>query len=187
MKTSCATRVCRACVDETACVAEQYLTLRTGCERHGRKNPLPFPYFRAVTYRQSAPDFLIRERQEFKEEGHSFNPRTAREKGLAAYGQTAGCPSFLPPRRVPRRSRRPQTANSSAEVQRKTFRPSGTNPPAAVRVPRSAGAEKEPPGKDEPRAQFVHPRSACAEKTAAAFGQKERQKKNFCLFVQKYT
>ena len=43
VKTICATRVCRACVDETACVAEQYLTLRTGCERHGRKNPLPFP------------------------------------------------------------------------------------------------------------------------------------------------
>ena len=44
VKTSCATRVCRACVDETACVADQYLTLRTGCERHGRKNPLPFPF-----------------------------------------------------------------------------------------------------------------------------------------------
>ena len=29
-----------------------------------------------------------------------------------------------------------------AEVQRKTLRPSGANPPAAVRVPRSAGAEK---------------------------------------------
>ena len=28
--------------------------------------------------------------------------------------------------------------------------PSGTNPPAAVRVPRSAGAEKEPPVRDEP-------------------------------------
>ena len=38
----------------------------------------------------------IRERQEFKEEGHSFNPRTARKQGLAAYGQTAGVPSFLP-------------------------------------------------------------------------------------------
>ena len=44
VKTSCATRVCRACVDETACVAEQYLTLRTGCERHGRKNPLPYSF-----------------------------------------------------------------------------------------------------------------------------------------------
>ena len=41
---------------KTACVAERYLTLRTGCERHGRKNPLPFPIFEAVTYRKSAPD-----------------------------------------------------------------------------------------------------------------------------------
>ena len=31
---------------------------------------------------------------------------------------------------------------SPAEVQRKTPRPSGSNPPAAVRVPRSAGAAK---------------------------------------------
>ena len=99
--TSCAALLCRACEDFPVCVAVMYLTLRTGCERHGRKNPLPFPYFRAVTYRQSAPDFLIRERQEFKEEGHSFNPRTAREQCLAAYGQTAGVPSFLPLRRVP--------------------------------------------------------------------------------------
>ena len=35
--------LCRACGDETACVAERYLILRIGCERHGRKNPLPFP------------------------------------------------------------------------------------------------------------------------------------------------
>ena len=39
--------LCRACGDKTACVAERYLTLRTGCERHGRKNPLPFPLFRS--------------------------------------------------------------------------------------------------------------------------------------------
>ncbi len=31
--TSCATRVCCACVDETTCVAERYLTLRIGCSR----------------------------------------------------------------------------------------------------------------------------------------------------------
>ena len=36
-----------------------------------------------------------------------------------------------------------------AEVQRKTLRPSGTNTPAAVRVPRSAGAEKKPPVRGE--------------------------------------
>ena len=40
--TGCATRACRACVDFPVCVAVMYLVLRTGCERHGRKNPLPF-------------------------------------------------------------------------------------------------------------------------------------------------
>ena len=39
-----ATLLCRACLDEITCVAVMYLTLRTGCERHGRKNPLPFPF-----------------------------------------------------------------------------------------------------------------------------------------------
>ena len=48
--------------------------------------------------------------------------------GVQRGRKTAGCPSFLPPRRVPRRSRRPQTANPPAEVQRKTLRPSGANP-----------------------------------------------------------
>ena len=38
---------------------------------------------------------------------------------------------------------------SPAEVQRKTLRPLGANPPAAVRVPRSADAEKEPPRQGE--------------------------------------
>ena len=47
--------------------------------------------------------------------------------GVQRGRETAGVPSFLPPRRVPRRSRRPQTANPLAEVQRKTFRPSGAN------------------------------------------------------------
>ena len=40
--TNCATRVCCACVDLITCVAVRYLTLRTGYERHGRKNSLPF-------------------------------------------------------------------------------------------------------------------------------------------------
>ena len=75
--------LCRACEDFLVCVAVMHLTLRTGCERHGRKNPLPFSYFGAVTCRQSAPDFLIRERQEFKEEGKPqvslpFCPRRGR-------------------------------------------------------------------------------------------------------------
>ena len=61
--------------------------------------------------------------------------------GVQRGRKTAGCPSFLPPRRAPRRSRR-SGGESLAEVQRKTLRPLGPNPPAAVRVPRSAGAGK---------------------------------------------
>ena len=132
--------------------------------------------------------------------------------GVQRGRKTAGCPSFLPPRRAPRRSRRPQTANPPAEVQRKTSRPSGTNmltqfahpgfpvqkrsrpsgsnPPAAVRVPRSAGAAKgaarqgrtrlrqfvcpgQPmqkrsrPSGTNPPAAVRAPRSPCAEKAKA--------------------
>ena len=76
--TNCATRVCCACADPPTCVAERYLTLRTGCSRgrtpkvvrpQQRKNPLPFPYFAAVTCRQSAPD-PPRERGDSQEGGN---------------------------------------------------------------------------------------------------------------------
>ena len=47
---------------------------------------------------------------------------------------------------------------SPAEVQRKTLRPSGANPPAAVRVPRWVGAEKEcRPDRANTLTQFAHP------------------------------
>ena len=84
--------------------------------------------------------------------------------GVQRGRETAGVPSFLPSAVGAARSRRPQTANLPAEVQRKTprpsgsntltqfahpgfpvqkrSRPSGANPPAAVRMPRSAGAAK---------------------------------------------
>ena len=77
--------------------------------------------------------------------------------GVQRGRKTAGCPSFLPTavgtassppraRRIPALRR----AQLPAEVQRKTPCPSGSNPPAAVRVPRSADAEKEPPVRGEP-------------------------------------
>ena len=77
-QTVCATLLCRACLDEPICVAVMYLTLRTGCSRgrtpkvvrpQQRKNPLPFPYFAAVTCRQSAPD-SPRERGDSQEGGN---------------------------------------------------------------------------------------------------------------------
>ena len=42
--TNRAALLCRTCEDFPVCVAVMYLTLRTGCERHGRKNPLPFSF-----------------------------------------------------------------------------------------------------------------------------------------------
>ena len=75
---SCAALLCRACKDFPVCVAEHYLTLRTGCSRgrtpkvvrpQQRKNPLPFPLFAAVTCRQSAPD-SPRERGDSQEGGN---------------------------------------------------------------------------------------------------------------------
>ena len=86
--------------------------------------------------------------------------------GVQRGRKTAGCPSFLPPRRAPRRSRRPQTANPPAEVQRKTLRPPGANPPAAVRVPRSADAEKELPVRGEPACgSSCAPVSRCSKRS----------------------
>ena len=41
---NCAALLCRTCADSPICVAVRYLTLRTGFERHGRKNPLPFSF-----------------------------------------------------------------------------------------------------------------------------------------------
>ena len=86
--------------------------------------------------------------------------------GVQRGRKTAGCPSFLPtavgtassPPRGAARSRRPQTANPLAEVQRKAPRPSGANTPAAVRVPRSAGAEKDcRPDRANTLTQFEYP------------------------------
>ena len=60
--------------------------------------------------------------------------------------KTAGCPSFLPPRRAPRRSRRSQTANPPAEVQQKTPRPLGANTLTQFEYPAQPVQRKEPPG-----------------------------------------
>ena len=91
--------------------------------------------------------------------------------GVQRGRETVGVPAFLPPRRAPRRSRRPQTANPPAEVQQKNSRPSGANTPAAVRVPRSAGAEKLPPVRGEHANAVRVPRSAGAEKLPPVRGE----------------
>ena len=133
---------------------------------YGRKNPLPFP---------------------FSQRSHVGNLRqTIQGKGVIHKRvETAGVYPLVRPRGV---------SALPAEVQRKTLRPSGANPPAAVRVPRWVGAEKEcrpdrantltqfaypagsvqrkvPPGQGEHANAVRAPRSAGAEKAAAPFGR----------------
>ena len=64
------------------------------------------------------------------------------------------------------RTRLRQFACPGQPVQKRS-RPPGANPPAAVRVPRSAGAEKEPPVRCEPACGSSCARSPCAEKAKA--------------------
>ena len=103
--------------------------------------------------------------------------------GVQRGRKTAGCPSFLPSavgtapsppraRRIPALRR----AQLPAEVQRKTLRPLGTNPPAAVRVPRSADAEKEPPVRVEP---------ACGSSCALATLCREKKHRRIASTVLK--
>ena len=156
------------CGDETTCVAVRYMILRiclgmgAHCAPLRKKNSSAVPPFR------SGHMSAICARLSQKEVG------VKRVETLVS--------TLLPRRGARRRSRRPQTANPLAEVQRpprplgantpaavrvlrsagaeKGCHPEGANTPAAVRVPRTAGAEKEPPGKGEPPARFrspVHP------------------------------
>ena len=80
------------------------------------------------------------------------------------------------PRRGARRTPALRRAQLPAESQRKNSRPSGANTPAAVRVPRSAGAEKgcRPSGANT-LTQFGHPAQPVLKKTAAQTGAKSRR------------
>ena len=122
--TSCAALLCRACGNLTACVAERYLTLRTGYEKHGRKNPLPF------LFSKRSPVSGLRQ---IRKQGKGRSSKRKENRRLSfLFAPAAGRGTFPPS----------ADGESPAEVQRKTPRPSGSNPPAAVRVPRSAGAAK---------------------------------------------
>ena len=142
---SCAALSCRACVDETTCVAVRYLTLRTGYEKHGRKNPLPF---------------LISKRS------HIGNLRQIRKQGKGRSSkrkENSRCPLLFAPA-AGAATFPPQRRRIPAEVQRKTPRPERANPPAAVRAPRFSGAEKAPPVRANTLTQFVCPGFPVQEK-----------------------
>ncbi len=85
--------------------------------------------------------------------------------GVQRGRETAGVPSFCPPTAVgrfgvfPRRGAHPLS------------RPQTANPPAAVRVPRSAGAEKKPPVRGEHANAVRVPRWVGAEKKPPVRGE----------------
>ena len=113
----CATRLCRACVELTVCVAVRY-PITANISRNKRNgNPTAVPYFR------SGRRSLVCARLSNKGKA-----------GVQRGRKTAGCPSFLPtavgttssPPRM-RQSPALRRAQFPAEVQRKTLRPLGTN------------------------------------------------------------
>ena len=98
---NCAALSCRACLDEITCVAEHYLTLRTGCSRgrtpkvvrpQQRKNPLPYS---------------------FSQRSHIGNLRQIRKQGKGRSSKRKGnrrCPFLFAPAAGSALSRAPQSA-----------------------------------------------------------------------------
>ena len=168
---NCATLLCRACLDEPICVAVMYLTLRTGCERYGRKNPLPYSF---------SERSHIGNLRQIRKQGKGRSPKRKENRRLSfLFAPAAGRGTFPPsadgesPAEVQRKTPRPERANTLTQFAhpgqpvQKRSRPVRANPLTqfahpgqpvqrkeppcqgehadAVRVPRSAGVEKEPP------------------------------------------
>ena len=145
--TNCAARLCRACVDLITCVAERYLTMRTGCEKHGRKNPLPYS---------------------FSKRSHIGNLRRIRKqgKGRSSKRKENRRLSFLFAHRrgygvVPAAGRGtlPPSADgeSPAEVQRKTSRPERANTLTQFEYPAGSVQKRSRPEGANTLTQFECP------------------------------
>ena len=119
-----------------------------------KKKSSAVPIFEAVTCKQSAPGYQ-RERGDSQEGG---NRRCLPSCAPARRQRT-------PPPRGAARSRRPQTANPLAEVQRKTLRPLGTNTLTQFAHPAQPVQRKRlPPGQGEPAHAVCVPRLITARK-----------------------
>ena len=149
--TNCAARICCACLDEIACVAVMYLTLRTVCERHGRKNPLPFPF--------SKRSHVGNLRQTIQGKGRSSKRKENRRLSFL-FAPAAGA-ATLPPS---------ADGESPAEVQRKTLRPLGANTLTQFARPDQPMQEKEPSRQSEPTAAVRVPQSSSAGKRSRPDG-----------------
>ena len=150
---SCAARLCRACEDFPVCVAVMYLTLRTGYEKHGSKNPLPYP----ISERSHIGNL-----RQIRNQGKG---RSSKKKGNRRcpflFALAAGAATFPPP----------AGGASLAEVQRKLSAPSGRTCLRSSCAPAFRCRKKLPPVKGEPPAQFVRPGQSVQKKGAARQGR----------------
>ena len=158
---SCAALSCRACVDETTCVAEQYLTLRTGCSRgrtpkvvrpQQRKNPLPYSFSQRSH---------IGNLRQIRKQGKGRSPKRKENRRLSFLFAPAAGAATLPPS---------ADGESPAEVQRKTLRPLGANTLTQFARPGQPMQEKEPPRQSEPTAAVRVPQSSGAGKRSRPDG-----------------
>ena len=116
--------------------------------------------------------------------------------GVQRGRKTAGCPSFLPPRRAPRRSRRPQTANPPLRFSEKLPARKGRTRQRQFECPAQSVQRKEPPRQGEPACgSSSAPHNRC-RKGAAPSGRTRlcgsstplgRCRKNFSKIFKKLT
>ena len=139
--------LCRACEDFPVCVAVMYLTLRTGCEKHGRKNPLPFLFSKRSH---------VSNLRQIRKQGKGRSSKRKGNRRLSFLFAPAAGAATLP---------RSADGESPAEVQRKTSRPLGANPLTQFACPGQPVQEKEPPRQGEP---------ACGSSCAPAGGAGKR-------------
>ena len=114
-------------VEQPTCVAEMYLTLRIGWERHGRKNPLPYSF---------SERSHIGNLRQIRKQGKGRSPKRKENRRLSfLFAPAAGRGTFPPS----------ADGESPAEVQRKTSRPSRANTLTQFAHPGFPVQEKEPP------------------------------------------
>ena len=91
------------------CVAVRYLTLRIGCERYGRKNPLPYSFSKRSH---------IGNLRQIRKQGKGRSSKRKENRRLSFLFAPAAGAATSPPS---------ADGESPAEVQRKTSRPLGAN------------------------------------------------------------
>ena len=128
-------------------------------------NPTAVPLFAAVTCRQSAPD-------------------SPRERGDSQEGGNRRClPSCAPARRqrtFPRSAER----NSLLRFSEKFSARQGRTRLRQFACPGQPVQKRSRPERMNRVRSLCTPHSACAEKTAAAFGQNRKAEENFCLLYK---